>query len=69
MDTMAGKFFNLHTGLADIIKEIMESAESKDRVMLWMRQAVNLNLDKLKMFTQSPVASEGFVLNYIDLLL
>lgn len=47
----------------------MKSADSKDRVMLWMRQAVNLNLDKLKMFTQSPVASEGFVLNYIDLLL
>ena len=69
MDALASKFFNLHTALADIIKKIMRNAECKERVLLWMRQAVSLNLDKQKMFTQSPVASEGFVLNYIDLLL
>jgi len=51
MDTLAGKFFNLHTGLAEIIKKIMRVPECKDRVVLWMRQAVSLNLDKLKMFT------------------
>jgi len=69
MDTLAGKFFNLHTSMADVIKKLMKIAECKERVMLWMRQAASLNLDKQKMFTQSPVASEGFVLNYIDLLL
>lgn len=51
MDSMAGKFYNLHTALADIIKKIMKKADCKDRLMLWMRQAVNLNLDKQKMFT------------------
>jgi hypothetical protein len=34
-----------------------------------MRAAVGLNLDKQKMFTHSPVATDGFILNFIDLLL
>ena len=69
METLANKFFNLHSALADIVKKLMKNAVCKDRVLLWMRQAVSLNLDKMKMFTQRPVATDGFVLNYIDLLL
>ena len=34
-----------------------------------MRNAVGLNLELQKTMTQKPVASQGFVLNYIDLLL
>ena len=69
MDTLANKFFNLHSALADIVKKLMRDAACKDRVLLWLRQAVSLNLEKRKMFTQRPVATDGFVLNYIDLLL
>lgn len=47
----------------------MKNQNSKDKVLIWLRQAVSLNMDMQKMFTQSPVASQGFVLNYIDLLL
>ena len=69
MDNLASRFFNLNTNLAEIIKKLMRNAECKSRVLLWMRQAVSLNLDKQKMFTHTPVASDGFVYNYIDLLL
>ena len=34
-----------------------------------MRLAISLNLDKQKMYTQIPVSTDGFILNYIDLLL
>lgn len=69
MENLSSRFFNLHTNLAEIIKKLMKQADCKARVLLWMRQAVSLNLDKTKMFTHTPVASDGFVYNYIDLLL
>ena len=34
-----------------------------------MRHAIDLNLDKQKMMTNRPVASNGFILNYISLML
>jgi hypothetical protein len=69
MDNLANRFYNLHTNLAELIKKLLKSSDCKARVMLWMRQAVSLNLDKQKMFTQTPVASDGFIYNFIDLLL
>lgn len=69
MENLSSRFFNLHTNLAEIIKKLMKNQACKARVLLWMRQAVSLNLDKQKMFTHSPVASDGFILNYIDMLL
>ena len=69
MESIAAKFSNLHSNLADVIKKLMKNAKCKDRVLEWMRMAISLNLDKQKMFTHTPVASDGFILNYIDLLL
>jgi len=46
MDGIANKFFNLHSGVADVIKKLMKNAAAKDRLLLWMRKAVSLNLDK-----------------------
>ena len=46
-----------------------KKAEVKARVMLWMRKAVSLNLELQKTMTQKPVASQGFVLNYVNMLL
>ena len=69
MDQLAAKFFNLHTNIADIIKKLMKNQNCKDRVLKWLRFAVALNLEKQKMFTQIPVSTDGFILNYIDLLL
>ena len=47
----------------------MKNGKSKDRVLDWMRMAITVNMDKQKMFTHTPVASDGFILNFIDLLL
>ena len=47
----------------------MKNAACKERVTSWLRLAVSLNLDKQKMFSHTPIASDGFILNYIDLLL
>lgn len=47
----------------------MKNSKCKDRVLEWMRMAVTLNLDKQKMITHTPVSSDGFILNFIDLLL
>lgn len=69
MEALSARFFALHTNLAEIVKKLMKNQACKERVLLWMRQAVSLNLDKQKMFTHSPVASDGFILNYIDMLL
>ena len=69
MDEISKRFFSLHTALADIVKKLMKNANSKEKLLKWMRHAVDLNLDKQKMMTMKPVASNGFVLNYIDLLL
>ena len=51
------------------MKKLMKNANCKDRLLKWMRHAVDLNLDKQKMMTHKPVASNGFILNYISLLL
>jgi len=69
MDTVSSKFYNLHTTLSDIIKKLMKNSACKDRVLKWLRHAVDLNLEKSKMMAYKPVASNGFMLNYIDLLL
>ena len=69
MDEVSKRFFSLHSALADIVKKLMKNANSKEKLLKWMRHAVDLNLDKQKMMTMKPVASNGFVLNYIDLLL
>jgi len=47
----------------------MKNNNCKDRVLKWLRHAVDLNLEKVKMVANRPVASNGFILNYIDLLL
>jgi hypothetical protein len=69
MDEVSKCFFAFHAALADVVKKLMKNANSKERLLKWMRHAVDLNLDKQKMMTMKPVASHGFVLNYIDLLL
>jgi hypothetical protein len=47
----------------------MKDGKSKEKVIIWLRSAVELNLDKAKMFSQSPLSSDGFNLNFINLLL
>ena len=37
--------------------------------MKWLRHAVDFNLEKSKMVASTPTASNGFILNYIGLLL
>jgi len=69
MEQVAAKFSNLHTNLADVLKKLMKNANCKDKVLEWLRMAVFLNMDKQKMFTQAPVATDGFILNFVDLLL
>ena len=69
MEQVAGKFSNLHTALADVLKKLMKNANCKDKVLDWLRTAIFLNMDKQKMFTQAPVATDGFILNFVDLLL
>jgi hypothetical protein len=69
MDQVAQKFYNMHSSLADILKKLMKNNNCKERVLKWMRHAVDLNLEKIKMVAHKPVASNGFMLNYIDLLL
>ena len=69
MEQVAGKFSNLHGNLAAVLKALMKNAKCKDKVLEWMRMAISLNMDKQKMFTHTPVASDGFILNFIDLLL
>ena len=66
---MSSKFYNLHSNLAEIVKKLMKNPNCKDRVMNWMRHGVDLNLEKQKIIASKPVASNGFVLNFIDLLL
>lgn len=47
----------------------MKNQNCKARVLKWMRHAVDLNLEKNKIMSKYPVASNGFILNYIQLLL
>ena len=68
VDQISAKFHNLHNSLADILKKLMKSS-SKEKVLKWMRHAIDLNYDKQKMMQKHLVASNGFFLNYMDLLL
>jgi hypothetical protein len=47
----------------------MKLTKCKDRLLLWMRKAASLNSDKQKYHSFTPVASDGFILNYINTLL
>lgn len=69
MEQVASKFANLHINLAEVLKKLMKNANCKDKVLEWLRQAICLNMEKQKMFTQAPVASDGFILNFVNLLL
>lgn len=59
----------LHKSVQECVTKLVKNKDCRERVMQWLRQAVALNMDKQKMFTQVPVCSDGFVLNLIDLLL
>ena len=57
--------------MCDIVKTLLKTknAQVKNRLMMWLRKSVGLNLELMKTMTQEPVASQGFVLNMISLLL
>jgi hypothetical protein len=69
MEQVAGRFSNMHVNLAEVLKKLMKNAKCKDKVLEWLRMAISLNMEKQKMFTQAPVATDGFILNFVDLLL
>ena len=48
---------------------LMKNKKCKERVQKWMRHAIDLNLEKEKMVAHKPVATNGFILNLIDVLL
>ena len=49
--------------------KLLKNKDTKERVMSWLRASVALNMEKQKMYTQVPVASDGFILSLIDVLL
>ncbi len=51
------------------MQKLLKNKEIKERVIEWLRLAVGMNQEKQKMYTQFPVASDGFVLNLIEVLL
>lgn len=69
MDTLSQKFFNICSNVSDVIKKLMKHNSCKERLLLWLRQAVNLNHEKQKFVTYNPIASTGFALNYITTIL
>ena len=69
IDSLGKKFNNIHENLADIIKKLMKNNNCKEKVLAWMRQATFLNFDKTKTRSTKAMATDGFILNYINLLL
>jgi hypothetical protein len=69
MDNLSTKFYNFHISISEVIKKLMKSSGCKDKLLLWLRKAVSLNADKEKYHTFTPLASDGFILNYIDTIL
>lgn len=51
------------------MQKLLKNKDCKERVMEWMRFAIGLNQDKAKMFTHTPVCSDGFLLSLADVLL
>jgi Ubiquitin elongating factor core len=43
--------------------KLLKNKDTKERVMSWLRASVALNMEKQKMYTQIPVASDGFILS------
>lgn len=66
---MSEQLHGLHKTLQEVISKLLKSKECKERVLQWFRLAVGLNQQKQKMYSQVPLASDGFVLNLIDLML
>ena len=46
MDGLSAKLFSFHTTITEVIKKLMKNPKSKDKVLLWLRKAVSLNMDK-----------------------
>jgi hypothetical protein len=36
----------LHSNLSEVFKKLMKNGSSKEKVLVWLRKAVELNLDK-----------------------
>lgn len=68
-DTVAEQLHSMHKSVQEVIAKLLKNREVKDRVIDWLRRAVSLNMEKQKMFTQMPVASDGFIYNLIDVML
>ena len=69
MENVAEQFFSFHKNIQDVMAKLLKNKDTKERVMSWLRASVALNMEKQKMYTQIPVASDGFILSVIDVLL
>ena len=58
-DKLGMKFHKLHGAVGDIIKKLLKckNPTAKERVMIWMRKAVSLNMELRKTMTMAPAAS------------
>eukprot|EP00347_Sterkiella_histriomuscorum_P007831 403347399 len=68
-DQVAEQLNNLHKQIYEVIQKLLKNKECKDKVVSWLRHSISLNMEKQKMYTQIPVASDGFILNLMSLLL
>jgi hypothetical protein len=68
-EQVAEQFYNLHKSIQEVISKLLKNKDQKERVLVWIRQALSLNFEKQKMYTHLPVASDGFILNMIGVML
>ncbi|CDW72140.1 u box domain-containing protein [Stylonychia lemnae] len=68
-EQVSDQFHKFHVLIFDVMQKLLKNKECRDIVMKWLRAALSSNMDKQKMYTQIPVASDGFILNLIDVLL
>ena len=69
LDSASDRFNELHKSIVDILHKLLKNKDCKEHVLRFLRLSISLNLDKQKMFTQTPVASDGFMLNLGAVLL
>ena len=69
-DNMATEFHSLIDSLSKFIKKLMKTAETKKKILLWLRTIIKLNLDYHKMQPNiQAISSVGFIIMLESLLM
>jgi hypothetical protein len=69
-EELSNRFYSFYDCFQNLLKKMLKNKTTKDKVLVWMRTLVNLNVEYIKMFPNQHISSsQGMLLNVLAIFL